>query len=124
MATKKRTWEQNEQKVAWKATKPTKACVKDCKCKDKVEVSREALVDWRITINELTKELEDARIVLDMRKTEINNLNAKISEQDNIINDTFDSMIELSDKIDWYRLGRNISIAVNVILIVWLILCS
>lgn len=123
MATKKRTWEQNEQRVAWKVTKPTKACVKDYKCKDKVEVSREALVDWRITINELTKELEDARIVLDMRKTEINNLNAKISEQDNIINDTFDSMIELSDKIDWYKLGRNISIAVNVILIILLILC-
>jgi hypothetical protein len=50
-------------------------------------------------------------------------LELKVEEQDNIIKDTFDSLIELSDKVDWYKLGRNISIAVNVVLIILLILC-
>jgi len=122
--TKKRTWEQNEQRVAWKATKPTKVCANDCKCKDKVEVSREAIADWRLTINELTKELEEARTVLDMRKAEITNLNAKLLEQDNIIKDMFDDMVELSDKISWYKFSRNMAIIIDVILIVLLVLAA
>ena len=120
--TKKRTWEQNEQRVAWKVTKPTKVCVKNCECKDKIEVSKKALEDWRLTINELTKELEDARAVLDMRKTKIDNLDAKLLEQDNIIKDMFDDMVEISDKAYWYKLWRNISIAFNILFIILLIL--
>ena len=120
--TKKRTWETSEM---GRRTMPVKVCntVKEsCKCKDKVTVSKEALEDWRISRNELLKELEDAKAVLRMRKDKIDELETKYLEQDNIIKDMFDDMVELSDKAYWYKLWRNVSIAFNVIFIILLVL--
>lgn len=114
--TKKRTWEQNEQKVAAK-----KPCGKKCECK-KVLVSKESLEDWRISRNELLKELEEAKAVLKMRKDKIDELEMRYLEQDNIIKDMFDDMVELSDKVSWYKLWRNVSIAFNIIFIILLVL--
>ena len=113
---KKRTWGNDDKAIV---KKEKKHCSWDCK----IAISKEALDDWRITKNELIKELTEVKDLLALKRARIADLELKIEEQDNIINDTFDSMIELSDKIDWYKLGRNISIAVNVILIVLLILC-
>ena len=76
--TKKRTWETSEM---GRRTMPVKVCntaKESCKCKDKVTVSKEALEDWRISRNELLKELEDAKMVLRMRKDKIDELEAKL----------------------------------------------
>ena len=120
--TKKRTWETSEM---GRRTMPVKVCntaKESCKCKDKVTVSKEALEDWRISRNELLKELEEAKEVLRMRKDKIDELETKYLEQDNIIKDMFDDMVELSDKVYWYKLWRNVSIAFNVIFIILLVL--
>lgn len=120
--TKKRTWETSEM---GRRTMPVKVCntaKESCKCKDKVTVSKEALEDWRISRNELLKELEEAKMVLKMRKDKIDELETKYLEQDNIIKDMFDDMVELSDKVYWYKLWRNVSIAFNVIFIILLVL--
>ena len=120
--TKKRTWETSEM---GRRTMPVKVCntaKESCKCKDKVTVSKEALEDWRISRNELLKELEEAKAVLRMRKDKIDELETKYLEQDNIIKDMFDDMVELSDKVYWYKLWRNVSIAFNVIFIILLVL--
>ena len=120
--TKKRTWETSEM---GRRTMPVKVCntaKESCKCKDKVTVSKEALEDWRISRNELLKELEDAKMVLRMRQDKIDELETKYLEQDNIIKDMFDDMVELSDKVYWYKLWRNVSIAFNVIFIILLVL--
>ena len=120
--TKKRTWETSEM---GRRTMPVKVCntaKESCKCKDKVTVSKEVLEDWRISRNELLKELEDAKMVLRMRKDKIDELESKYLEQDNIIKDMFDDMVELSDKVYWYKLWRNVSIAFNVIFIILLVL--
>lgn len=122
--TKKRTWEQNEQRVAAKKITPVKVCAKTgkpCEHKKKIEVSKEALDDWRISKNELLKELEEARDLLVLKRNKILELEAKWKEQDNIINDMFDDLVEASDKADWYRMWRNISIIVNIVLIILLI---
>lgn len=113
---KKRTWGNDDKAIVKKAKKH---CSWDCK----ITISKEALDDWRITKNELIKELTEVKDLLVLKRARIADLELKIEEQDHIINDTFDSLIELSDKVDWYKLGRNISIAVNVILIILLILC-
>lgn len=113
---KKRTWEQNEQKVTSK-----KPCWRKCECA-KVVISKESLENWRIPRNELLKELEEAKEVLKMKENKINELEAKYLEQDNIIKDMFDDMVESSDKMYWYKLWRNISIAFNIILVVLLAL--
>ena len=120
--TKKRTWETSKM---GRRTMPVKVCntaKESCKCKDKVTVSKEALEDWRISRNELLKELEEAKMVLRMRKDKIDELETKYLEQDNIIKDMFDDMVELSDKVYWYKLWRNVSIAFNVIFIILLVL--
>ena len=113
---KKRVWWSNDKTVV---KKEKKSCSWDCK----IAISKEALDDWRITKNELVKELTEVKDLLVLKRARIADLELKIEEQDNIIKDTFDSLIELSDKIDWYKLGRNISIAVNVVLIILSILC-
>ena len=121
--TKKRTWETSEM---GRKTMPVKVCntaKKSCKCKDKVAVSKESLDDWRITKNELLKELEEARDVLLIRQNKIKELEAKWMEQDDIINDMFDDMVEISDKLSWVKLWRNISIAINILLIILLVFC-
>lgn len=120
--TKKRTWETSEM---GRRTMPVKVCntaKESCKCKDKVTVSKEVLEDWRISRNELLKELEEAKAVLRMRKDKIDELETKYLEQDNIIKDMFDDMVEISDKVYWYKLWRNVSIAFNVIFIILLVL--
>ena len=58
-----------------------------------------------------------------MKKARIADLELKVHEQDNIINDMFDDLVEYSDKISWIKLSRNIAIAIDVILIILLILC-
>ena len=113
---KKRVWWNNDKAIV---KKEKKHCLWDCK----IAISKEALDDWRITKNELVKELTEVKDLLVLKRARIADLELKVEEQEHIINDTFDSMIELSDKIDWYKLGRNISIAVNVVLIILLILC-
>ena len=120
--TKKRTWETSEM---GRRTMPVKVCntaKESCKCKDKVTVSKEALEDWRISRNELLKELEEAKAVLRMRQDKIDELETRYLEQDNIIKDMFDDMVELSDKVYWYKLWRNVSIAFNIIFIILLVL--
>ena len=114
--TKKRTWEQNEQRVAAK-----KSCGRKCEC-TKVVVSKEALEDWRISRNELLKELDEAKMHLRAKQTKLEELEIRYVEQDNIIKDMFDDMVELSDKAYWYKLWRNVSIAFNIIFIILLVL--
>jgi len=114
--TKKRTWEQNEQRVASK-----KPCGRKCEC-TKVVVSKEALEDWRISRNELLKELEDTKMHLRAKQSKLEELEIRYVEQDNIIKDMFDDMVELSDKAYWYKLWRNVSIAFNIIFIILLVL--
>lgn len=121
---KKRDWKQNEQNVA--AKKPVKVCSKTwqpCEHKEKIAVSKEALDDGRITRNELVKELTEVKDLLALKRARITDLELKINEQDNIINDMFDDLVEYSDKLSGVKLSRNISIAFNVVLIILLILC-
>jgi len=121
---KKRDWKQNEQNVA--AKKPVKVCAKTwqpCEHKEKIAVSKEALEDGRITRNELIKELTEVKDLLVLKKARIADLELKVHEQDNIINDMFDDLVEYSDTISGIKLSRNIAIAIDVILIILLILC-
>lgn len=113
---KKRTWWNDDKAIV---KKEKKSCSWDCK----IAISKEALDDWRITKNELVKELTELKDLLALKRSRIADLELKIEEQDNIINDMFDDMIDLSDKADWYKLGRNISMAFNVIFIILLLLC-
>ena len=120
--TKKRTWETSEM---GRRTMPVKVCntaKESCKCKDKVTVSKEALEDWRISRNELLKELEDTKMHLRAKQSKLEELEIRYVEQDNIIKDMFDDMVELSDKVSWYKLWRNVSIAFNIIFIILLVL--
>lgn len=120
--TKKRTWETSEM---GRRTMPVKVCntaKKSCKCKDKVAVSKEVLEDWRITRNELLDEINDLKGLLNLRDSRIKDLEAKWMEQDDIINDMFDDMVEISDKLSWAKLWRNVSIAFNILFIILLIL--
>lgn len=124
--TKKRTWEQNEQRVAAKKITPIKVCSKTgkpCEHKEKVTVTKEALEDGRITRNELLQLVSDLEWKLKLKDARIADLELRWQEQDNIINDMFDDLVEWSDKADWYRMWRNISIIINIILIILLVLC-
>lgn len=117
--TKKRTWEQNEQRVAAK-----KVCAKtgkECKHEQKIAVTKSALEDGRITRNELIEVVSNLESQLKLKNLRIADLELKWKEQDNIISDMFDDLVESSDKVDWYRMWRNISIIINIILIILLI---
>lgn len=116
MATKKRTW---EQKDGVKKVTPVKVC-NNCE-KKKIEISQEALEDGRITRNELVKEVSDLRAQLKSAKNENYDLKLKWREQDDIINDMFDDLVDYSADLENARMIRNVSIAINIILIILLI---
>lgn len=114
---KKRTWEQTERKVG---------CDKSCKVKQvaekKIEISKEVLDDWRITKNELVWELNEYQKKVDELKNELYTKQNFIKEQDAIISDMFDDLVDTRSELYWVKFDRNISIAINIVLVVALII--
>lgn len=116
---KKRTWDANERKV----------CSKDCKVKqvatkeEKVAISKDALEDWRITRNELAKEVCECNSKIKDLECQLYTKQKFVKEQDEIISDMFDDLVDTRNELEWVKLERNISLIVNVILIIALVFC-
>lgn len=108
MATKKRSWESKEPKCSKKCKE---VCDERVCCKnesvvntwEKILISKESLEDWRITRNELIMQ---------------------VTEQQNIIDDLYEDVVELAVDLDDARFVRNISIAINIVLVVLLFIVA
>lgn len=101
--TKKRSWDSKDPIQKAKCNKSCKEMCDEKECTKKVSVSKESLEDWRITRNELIME---------------------VAERDNIIDDLYENVIDLSLALDNAKFIRNLSLIINVGLIVLLFLVA
>lgn len=110
----------------WRPKKKVETCNncegKNCKCKDKVFISKESVSDWKLSKSELLKELADRDIELDNLSETIKNLKLdfndyKISHY-NLMKEhkrVSEKCVYLLDKIDKLKMSLALRLVISVI---------